>query len=60
MVLDFGLMSVLLVVGHLLRSRVRVLQDLYLPSAMIAGVLGLVGGPQVLDVLPFQRLGGTP
>jgi ESS family glutamate:Na+ symporter len=55
MVLDFGLMSVLLVVAHLLRSRVRVLQDLYLPSAMIAGVLAFVGGPQVLDVLPFQR-----
>jgi ESS family glutamate:Na+ symporter len=55
MVLDFGLMSVLLVVAHLLRSRVRLLQDLYLPSAMIAGLLGLVGGQQVLDLLPFDR-----
>src|SRR6516225_5974466 len=55
MVLDFGLMSVLLVLAHLLRSRVRFLQDLYLPSAVFAGLVGFVGGRQVLDVLPFQR-----
>src|SRR6516162_1188897 len=54
MVLDFGLMSVLLVVAHLVRSRVRLLQDLYLPSALIAGLLAFVGGRQVLDVIPFQ------
>jgi ESS family glutamate:Na+ symporter len=57
MVLDLGLMSVLLVAAHLLRSRVRLLQDLYLPSAMIAGLAAFVGGPQILDVLPFQRAG---
>jgi ESS family glutamate:Na+ symporter len=67
MVLDFGLMSVLLLVAHLVRSRVRLFQDLYLPSAMIAGLLGFVGGRQVLDWLPFQRtdagepaIGGYP
>ena len=54
MVLDFGLMSVLLVAAHLLRSRIRVLQTLYLPSALIAGLLGFVGGRQVLDIIPFQ------
>jgi ESS family glutamate:Na+ symporter len=47
-------MSVLLVAAHLVRSRVRLLQDLYLPSALIAGLLGFVGGRQVLDVIPFQ------
>jgi ESS family glutamate:Na+ symporter len=55
MVLDFGLMSVLLVVAHLLRARIRLLQDLYLPSAMIAGLLGFVGGRQVLNLLPFEQ-----
>jgi ESS family glutamate:Na+ symporter len=47
-------MSLLLVVAHLVRSRVRLLQDLYLPSALIAGLLAFVGGRQVLDVIPFQ------
>jgi ESS family glutamate:Na+ symporter len=54
MVLDFGLMSVLLVAAHLVRSRVRLLQDLYLPSALIAGFIAFVGGRQVLNVIPFQ------
>jgi ESS family glutamate:Na+ symporter len=54
MVLDFGLMSILLLTAHLVRSRVRLLQDLYLPSAMIAGLLAFVGGRQVLDVIPFS------
>jgi ESS family glutamate:Na+ symporter len=55
MVLDFWLMSVLLVGAHLLRARVRWLQELYLPSAMIAGLVGFVGGKQVLNLLPFQQ-----
>jgi ESS family glutamate:Na+ symporter len=55
MILDFGLMSALLIIAHLLRSRVRLLQALYLPSAMIAGLLGFVGGRQLLNVLPFRQ-----
>ena len=55
MFLDFGLMSLLLVGAHLLRSRVRLLQNLYVPAAVLAGLLGLLGGRQVLAVLPFQR-----
>jgi ESS family glutamate:Na+ symporter len=59
-VLDFGILSALLIGAHLLRARVRLLQDLYLPSAMIAGLLGFLGGRQVLDVLPFHRAGNEP
>jgi ESS family glutamate:Na+ symporter len=54
MFLDFGLMSLLLVFAHLLRGRIRWMQNLYLPSALIAGLLGFVGGRQVLNLLPFQ------
>jgi ESS family glutamate:Na+ symporter len=60
MFLDFGLMSVLLVIAHLMRSRVRLLQVLYLPSAMIAGLLGFVGGRHVLNVLPFRQTESGP
>lgn len=55
MLLDFGLMSGLLVGAHLLRSRLRLLQNLYVPASVLAGLLGLLGGAQCLDVLPFQR-----
>ena len=49
--IDFGLMSLLLVVAHLLRANSRHLQDFYLPTPVIAGVLALLGGRQVLGVL---------
>jgi ESS family glutamate:Na+ symporter len=54
MLMDFALMSVLLVAAQLLRSRVRLLQDLLLPAPLLAGFLGLAGGRQGLDVLPFR------
>jgi ESS family glutamate:Na+ symporter len=55
MFLDFGIMAVLLVIAHILRSRLRLLQNLFVPTAIIAGFLGLAGGPQGLDALPWQR-----
>lgn len=56
--IDFGLMSGLLVVGHLLRSKVRLLQATFVPTPIIAGFLGLIGGRQVLDWIPFSRIDG--
>ncbi len=55
MLMDLGIMSILLVGAHLLRSRVKLLQDVFLPTPIIAGFLGLLAGPQCLDVLPFTR-----
>ena len=55
MFMDFGIMSVLLVFAHVLRSRVKLLQDIFLPTPIIAGMLGLFAGEQFLDVLPFSK-----
>ena len=49
--LSFVALCVLLGVGHLLRERVRLLRQLYLPSCIIGGLIGLV----VLQV--FQGFG---
>jgi ESS family glutamate:Na+ symporter len=54
MFLDFGIMAILLVIAHILRSRVSLLQNLFVPTAIIAGFLGLAGGPQGFDLLPFS------
>lgn len=43
--LDFGLISLLLVVAHLLRARIKLLRDLFLPTPILAGLLGLAAGP---------------
>jgi ESS family glutamate:Na+ symporter len=52
--MDFALMSVLLVIAQLLRSRIKLLQDLLLPAPLLAGFLALAGGRQGLDMLPFS------
>lgn len=54
MIVNFGLMSFLILVAHLVRSRVRVLQDFFVPTPMIAGFAALVGGPRCLSFLPFE------
>ena len=40
--LSFVTLCLLLGLGHLLRSRIKLLQTLYLPSCVIAGLVGLV------------------
>ena len=52
---DLCMMSVLLFVGKVIRAKVRFVQKLYIPSALIAGFLGLFLGRQFLDILPFSN-----
>ncbi|MDR2523525.1 MAG: hypothetical protein LBC93_07510 [Synergistaceae bacterium] len=61
MLMDFGLMSIILVIAHLIRSKVKIFQYIYLPSSLIAGFLALIGGWQFLNVIPFAaRQNGPP
>ena len=53
LLMDFAIMSILIVVAQFLRARVKLIQSLLLPSSLIAGFLGLFLGPQFLDILPF-------
>lgn len=52
---DVACMSALLFVAKIIRSKVRFIQKLYIPSALIAGFLGLFLGKQFLNVLPFSN-----
>ncbi len=52
-VTSFVGLCLLLCVGHLLRMRIRLLRKLYLPSAVIAGLVGLI-------VIQVCRSAGTP
>lgn len=56
---DFGVISALILFSHLLRNKIRVLQNTYIPSAIIAGLLALFGGPQFLDIIPFSEADGV-
>lgn len=46
--IDFSMISVLLMAAAWLRRKVKIFQHYYIPAALIAGVLGLLLGPQVL------------
>lgn len=51
---DFGAICALLLVGKLVRAKVGPVQRLLLPSSIIAGVLGLALGGNGLGVIPFS------
>lgn len=51
---DFAWMSLLMVFSKIIRSRVRIIQQLYIPSSLIAGVFGLFLGKQFLNFIPFS------
>lgn len=56
---DAGLIGALLAVGTLARAVVKPLQTLMIPASVIAGILGLILGPQFLGVMPFSSQLGT-
>lgn len=56
MLLDFAIISSLIVAAHLLRARVVWLGKALIPTSIIAGALGLAAGPYGLDWLPFSQV----
>ena len=56
---DFGLIFGLLLVGKLIRVKVKFVQQLFIPPSLIAGFLGLSLGPNGFGVLPFSSYLGT-
>ena len=51
---DFAFMSLLLIIAQFLRSRIKFLQMFYIPASVLAGLMGLVLGPQFLNVIPWS------
>lgn len=56
---DVGWISVLLIVGNILRNRLKLLQALLLPAPITAGLLGLLLGDEVLGVIHWSDQVGT-
>ena len=51
---DFGLISALLLIGKILRAKVKIIQQLFIPPSLIAGGLGLAFGPNGLGYIPLS------
>ena len=56
---DLGLIALLLLLGQLVRAHLALVQRLFLPANVLAGLTGLVLGPHALDLLPFSDSVGT-
>ncbi|EOD00731.1 sodium/glutamate symporter [Caldisalinibacter kiritimatiensis] len=58
-VVDFTLLSLFLGIATYLKRRVHFLQRFIIPTSMVAGFIGLILGPEVLNIvdLDIQRLG---
>ena len=51
---DISWMSALLLIAKVVRTKIKFIQKLYVPSALIAGFLGLFLGKQFLNIIPFS------
>ncbi len=51
---DIGLISLLLLVGTIIRAKVKFIQQMFLPASIIAGLLALLFGPNGFGLLPFS------
>lgn len=56
---DLGFIFLLLLVGKLIRVKVKIIQQLFIPPSLLAGLLGLALGPNGLDWIPFSNSLGT-
>ena len=56
---DLGIVAALLLIGKLIRVKVKAVQKMFIPPSLIAGFLGLLLGPEGLNVLPFSGQLGT-
>ena len=56
---DLGIISLLLLIGQVARAKVKLVQKLFIPPSLIAGLLGLTFGPNGLGWLPFSNELGT-
>ena len=57
--MDFAIASLLILVGQLIRAKVRIVQKFFIPASMIAGFIGLALGKQGANILPFSKSIGS-
>lgn len=56
---DLGYIAILLIIGTISRAKVKFIQRLFIPASIIAGILGLIFGPNGINIIPFSQQIGT-
>ena len=52
--LDFAVASLFILLGQLIRAKVKIVQNFFVPASMLAGFIALALGTQGLNILPFS------
>lgn len=58
-IMDFAIMSGLMFISMILRVKIKFFQNYYIPVSLIAGLLGIIGGKYMLNILPFSDQAGA-
>ena len=58
MVTDFAIAGGLILLSQLLRSRVKLFQQLFIPASLLAGFIALFLGDQFLNVISWSEYSG--
>lgn len=54
LVFDFAYASILLLIAKVIRVKIPIIQRTYIPTPLLAGILGIVGGKYFLNIIPFS------
>lgn len=52
--LDFAIASLFIMIGQLIRAKVKIVQKFFVPASMLAGFIALALGSQGAGILPFS------
>ncbi|MDR1631985.1 MAG: sodium:glutamate symporter [Dysgonamonadaceae bacterium] len=56
---DLGIISILMLIGKLMRVKIKIVQKLFIPPSLLAGFMGLALGPNGFDLIPLSTQTGT-
>lgn len=57
-VMDFCWASIIICVAKIIRVKIPFIQKLYLPTPLLAGIIGIILGPYCLQILPISEGAG--
>lgn len=55
LLVDFACASGLILIGMLLRAKIKFVQESFIPASLLAGFMGLILGKNFLNILPFSE-----
>lgn len=58
LVFDFAYASILLIIAKIIRVKIPFIQRTYIPTPLLAGLLGIIGGKYCLNAIPFSGAAG--